>query len=148
MIAIHRRACLHALAVAPIGLSSTATQGRGPTLLSRYVEAWTRRDLAAIIACMHPDVIFVGPNVNANGRDGYAASTQRFLGLLEQVTVRARCEGGDDAMIAYDFVCRPPIGRVPTAELVNFRDGLIGRSEIFFDTRLFPTAPSAAADRR
>lgn len=138
MITMTRRLlCANIFAGSMLATSSQISAEGRPMLLSAYTEAWSNRDLAAILDCVHPDIEFVGPNVRARGRSAYSASTQRFLGLLEGVVVRARHGTADTAMIAYDFICKPPVGRAPTAELVTFRDGLVGRSEIFFDTRPF-----------
>jgi ketosteroid isomerase-like protein len=106
-------------------------------LVATYAAAWARKDLDAIVACMDADVRFVGPNVKADGRAAYRASTERFLGLVTRVDVRACVHRGNQAMLAYDFVCRDPIGTSPVAELVHIANGRIRSSEIFFDTAPF-----------
>jgi ketosteroid isomerase-like protein len=111
-------------------------------LVATYAAAWARKDLDAIVACMDEGVQFVGPNVKADGRAAYRASTERFLTLVERVDVRVFMRSGNRAMLAYDFVCRDPIGTSPVAELVHISGGRILNSEIFFDT-----APFAASAR-
>lgn len=135
---LNRRAALGVMAAGAAALpmsGGAATQRHD--VVRRYADAWARRDLDAILACMHPSVKFTGPNVSADGRDAYRASTQRFLGLVQQVKVRASVENKGEAMLAYDFICRQPIGTSAVAELVTIKDGLIATSEIFFDTAPF-----------
>ncbi|HEX6742406.1 MAG TPA: nuclear transport factor 2 family protein [Sphingomicrobium sp.] len=105
--------------------------------VARYAAAWKRRDLEAILGCMHPSLSFVAPNARADSRDAYRASTERFLSLVTDVKVRACIRNGSQAMLAYDFVCRAPIGVSAVAELIRLDDGLIATSEIFFDTAPF-----------
>lgn len=114
-------------------------------LVAAYADAWARRDLDAILACMGEGVRFIGPNVKADGRAAYRASTERFLRLVEQVNVRACVRHGSQAMLAYDFVCRDPIGTAPVAELVQIADGRICSSEIFFDTAPFASFARASS---
>jgi len=77
----------------------------------------------------------------------YVAAAARFLQLLLRVGVRAQFSAGEEAMVAYDFVCAEPIGTCPTAELVRFRDGLVRESEIFFDARPFEAFAKAQVAR-
>jgi ketosteroid isomerase-like protein len=116
---------------------AAGTAKRANDLVASYADAWGRKDLDAIVACMDTHVHFVGPNVKADGRDAYRASTELFLKLVERVEVRAHLRQGNRAMLAYNFICRAPIGTSPVAELVHIADGRIRSSEIFFDTAPF-----------
>jgi len=102
-----------------------------------YLDAWQRKDLQGIVACLHPEVQFKSPNESTRGRDMYVPGAQRFLSLVDRVEVRAKFLSQDGAMFVLDFHCLQPIGVCPTAELVGFKDGLIYQDEIFFDARPF-----------
>ena len=39
----------------------------------RYYDAWNRKDLNAILACIDPGVVFKSPNATTNGRDAFEA---------------------------------------------------------------------------
>ena len=106
-------------------------------LCDRYYTAWQRKDLNAILACLHPDIVFKSPTATTNGRDAYAQGAQRFLPLVERVEVRWTFVEPDGAMIAVDFHCIQPIGLCRTAERLGLKDGLIIDDELFFDARPF-----------
>jgi hypothetical protein len=106
-------------------------------LCDRYFAAWQRKDLNAILACLHPDIVFKSPTATTKGRDAYAQGAQRFLPLVERVEVRRTYVAPDGAMIAVDFHCIQPIGLCPTAERLGLKDGLIIDDELFFDSRPF-----------
>jgi hypothetical protein len=115
-----------------------------------YMDAWTRKNLEGIGALYHPEVHFKGPMQELHGKDAVLAATQRIFPLLDSVAVRYQFVEGNRAMFVYDFVCREPIGLCRTAELVQFDDGLIRETELFFDARPFEayqrshSAPAAA----
>ena len=134
---MNRRSLIAIGAAALVAGEASATPRSTRRTVEAYLAAWRACDLAAIAACMHPDVRFTAPNAQSTGLAAYRASTARFLSLVEEVVVRADVVGSGKAMFAYDFVCRPPIGRAPTAELVHIENGWILESEIFFDVRPF-----------
>lgn len=108
-----------------------------PKLVNRYYAAWQQKDLAGILTCLHPDVVFKSPNATTKGKDAYAAGAQRFLSILDRIDVRNTFYSADGAMVAADFYCIQPIGICPTAERMAFKDGLIVDDELFFDARPF-----------
>ena len=91
----------------------------------RYYDAWNRKDLNAILACIDPGVVFKSPNATTNGRDAFT--------------------GPDGAMAALDFYCVQPIGVCPTAERLALKNGLVVDDELFFDTRPFEALARARA---
>jgi len=112
-----------------------------------YLDAWSRKDLEGIAALLHPNVHFVGPMQELNGREAVLTSAARIFPLLERLEIRAQCISGETAMFAYDFVCHKPIGICRTAEMVRFEDGLIRETELFFDARPFEAMQKAQADQ-
>ena len=102
-----------------------------------YVKAWQEKDLQALGDLIDPAIVFKSPTATTNGRDAYLAAAKRFISLVERIDVRARCVTESDAMVAYDFVCREPIGVSATAELITVKNSLVAYSEVFFDARPF-----------
>jgi hypothetical protein len=105
--------------------------------LAAYLDAWSRKDAAALERAVHADVTFRSPTATTTGRAAYVAAATRVFPLLESLAVRATFLDGERAMVAYDFVCRAPIGRSPTAELLRFEGDQVRESEVFFDARPF-----------
>lgn len=112
---------------------------------TRYLDAWSRKDLGGIAACLHTEVDFKSPNAHTQGREAFLSATKRFFPLVQKLDVHARFVSSDQAMFAYDFVCIPPVGICPTAELLTFQDGLIRVSQIYFDARPFEALQRAAS---
>jgi hypothetical protein len=112
-----------------------------------YLDAWSRKDLEGVAACIHPDVHFKAPMQELNGRDAYVEATRRVFTLLDRVDVRATFITGENAVLIYDFVCRQPIGVSSTAEMVRFRNGLIRDTQLFFDARPFEAVQKAMASK-
>jgi len=124
-------------------LAAPAT-ARGPSMTSTiqrvcaaYLDAWQRKDIDALLACLHPDVQFKSPTAATSTRQTYASGALRFFALFDRIDIRAKLFSEDTAMFALDFNCIKPIGVCPTAELIRFKDGLIHEDEIFFDARPF-----------
>jgi hypothetical protein len=102
-----------------------------------YIKGWASKDLNAIAACVDTKIHFKSPTSETTGKEEYLAATARVLPLLVGFNVRGVFTSGAQAMFAYDFICRPPIGSCPTGELVTVEKGLIRSSEVFFDPRPF-----------
>lgn len=102
-----------------------------------YVQAWSTKDLDSISKTLRPDVRFLGPMAQTEGKGAFLGAVQRMFPILKSIDVRAKFVSQDQVMLAYDFVCSAPIGSCRTADLLTFKDGLIARSEVFFDPRPF-----------
>ena len=102
-----------------------------------YLKAWDKKDIEAIAKYLHSEVHFVGPMTETTGKEKFLQSAKRMFGLLKRLEVRSKFASGDQAIFTYDFICTDPIGVCRTAELITFKDGLIGRIELFFDARPF-----------
>jgi len=112
-----------------------------------YLDAWSRKDIDAIAALVHPQVRFKAPMQELEGRDAYVNATRRVLPLLIRIDVRGQFVSGDHAVLIYNFVCLPPIDISRTAEMVRFQDGLIRETELFFDARPFEAVQKAMAGK-
>jgi hypothetical protein len=148
---VDRRGALAAAGAGLLALSGAAAaqapaaDGAIAVACAAYMDAWARKDLAGIARQIHPDVHFLGPMVDTQGRDAFLRSSEGIFRLLERIDLRGTFIAGNRAMFAYDFVCGPPIGIVRTGELVDFDGGLIRRIELFYDARPFEAARRAAA---
>src|SRR5919199_3655847 len=106
-------------------------------ICTSYLDAWARKDVAAIAEHLHPDVSFRAPMQQLKGRDAVIGATKRMMPILKTLANRAQFVEGDRAMFSYDFVCAEPVGVCRTAEQVRIEDGLIREIELFFDPRPF-----------
>lgn len=82
---------------------------------------------------LHPDVEFYGPLATLKGKKAVFEATSNFMNAFKSLAIRAKFSAGEQGMIVYD-VDLPGIAKVfPGASLLNFRDGLIVRIELFYD---------------
>jgi hypothetical protein len=116
--------------------SSSATTAV-PQVVQAYLSAWKHKDAEAMGRCVHAGVSFKGPMSESQGRDAFVEGSKRMFPLLREHRLRSILASSDRAMFTYDFVCAEPIGVCRSAEVVTFKDGLIGSVEIFFDARPF-----------
>jgi hypothetical protein len=148
---IDRRGAMAAAGAGLLALSSAAAAqapadgGAIAAACAAYMDAWARKDIAGIGRHIHPDVHFLGPMLDTQGRDAFLRSSERIFLMLERIVLRGTFIAGEQAMFAYDFICRPPIGLVRTGELVDFDGVLIRRIELFYDARPFEAARRASA---
>lgn len=59
------------------------------------------------------------------------------MNVFNALTIRVATSSQDKAMIAFDLECPAPIGTVHAAAFMIIKNGLIVRSELFYDARPF-----------
>ncbi|MBY0501569.1 MAG: nuclear transport factor 2 family protein [Alphaproteobacteria bacterium] len=102
-----------------------------------YYGAMAEKNLKRLGEYLHPDVQFKSPFKEILGKEVFLDVVKEFMTLFETLTIRAKCGSDNQVMLAYDVDFPAPIGKLPTAALMAFQEGLIARIELFFDTRVF-----------
>jgi hypothetical protein len=102
-----------------------------------YYKAFLDKDIDAIARHLHPDVHFVAPMGETTGIDALLVAAKRLVAILKGITFRESFGAGDQIMLVYDLNYGEPIGICRAAVLMNFKDGLIARIELFYDARPF-----------
>ena len=87
--------------------------------------------------CLHTDIEFIGPLSNMKGRKPVAEAARNLSSILHNIEIRSRFSDGNQIMLAYDFMFPEPIGKLRAAVLMNFKENLIARIELFYDARPF-----------
>lgn len=106
-------------------------------LAEKYYKLVGEKNAEGIKKFLHPEVEFYGPMAVLTGREAVINSTSNFMKMFKSLTIRAKFGAGDQAMIVYD-VDIPGIAKdFPGASLLSFRDGLIVRIELFYDSSRF-----------
>ncbi|MES2121234.1 MAG: nuclear transport factor 2 family protein [Chlamydiota bacterium] len=99
-----------------------------------YYKLVGEKNVEGIKKCLCPDVEFYSPMAILKGRDAVVLATSHFMNAIESLTIRAKFGSADQAMIVYD-VDMPGIAKhFPGASLLSFRDGMIVRIELFYDS--------------
>jgi hypothetical protein len=102
-----------------------------------YYKAMADKDLAGMARRLHLDVRLVTPMEELTGKEAVLEAAKRLLPLINSIQVRGKFGSEDQAMLTYDMDFAAPIGVCRAAALMTFKDGLIMRNEIFFDSRPF-----------
>ncbi len=102
-----------------------------------YYKAFENKDLDTIADILHPDVEFIAPIGIIKGRAAVVEAAKRLLPLLKSINVRAEFSSGDQAMLVYDMNLSAPVEKCPAAVLMTIREGMIVRTELFYDARPF-----------
>lgn len=108
-----------------------------------YYSAVAQRDIAGMEKCLHPAVQLKNPLGVTSGREAVLEAAKKILPLFESLRIRTMLSAGDQVVVIWDLVFPAPIGNMPSASLLTFRDGLIANIEIFCDLRAFETSRAA-----
>lgn len=103
------------------------------TLAEEYYKLVGEKNIEKIQNYLHPDVEFYSPVSTLKGKKAVIESTRNFMNVIQSLTIRAKFDGKDQAMIVYDVNIPRIAKEFPGASLLNFRDGLIIRIQLFFD---------------
>ncbi|MCE5318548.1 MAG: nuclear transport factor 2 family protein [Parachlamydia sp.] len=100
-----------------------------------YYQAVNEKDLSKAEKYLHPEIHLIGPMAELRGKEAVRNSIKGFMMLFEKQNMRAKFGSGDQVMLAFDLLCPAPIGLLRGAALMNFKDGLIVRQELFYDSK-------------
>jgi hypothetical protein len=95
------------------------------------------KDVSRMARYLHPDVQLVGPMDALTGKDAVLEAAKRLFNFIKSIKVQAKLGSGDQVMLTYDMDFAEPVGICRAAVLMTFKEGLIARSELFFDARPF-----------
>ena len=102
-----------------------------------YYKAMNDKDAAAMGRFLHPDVQLVSPMEHLTGKEAVLDAAKRLSSHIQGIKMHAKFGSEEQAMVTYDMNFAEPIGVCRAAALMTFKDGLIARNELFFDTRPF-----------
>lgn len=106
-------------------------------LAEEYYTQVGEKNAEGINQYLHPDVEFYSPLTALKGKKAIIEATHGFMKVIETLTIRAKFGTENQAMIVYDSDIPGVAKSFPGASLLNFRDGLIVRIELFFDGSRF-----------
>jgi SnoaL-like domain len=99
-----------------------------------YYTALGEKNIEAVKKYLHPDIQFNDPVEKVMGREAVLKAAQGFTGIFKNLTIRAKFGSEDQAMIVYEIEIPGLAKNLHAASLLNFRDGLISKIELFYDS--------------
>lgn len=104
-------------------------------LAEAYYTAMKENNGAGMEKCLHSHVQFSSPLAQLSGKEAVLEAAKNFAAICENLKIRAKFGSEDQAMLVFDVGFPAPIGKFPTASLINFQEGLISKIELFYDAR-------------
>ncbi|WP_227980012.1 nuclear transport factor 2 family protein [Nocardia spumae] len=98
-----------------------------------FIEAIGRRDLTAVTALLHDDVVFDSPRVHLIGASAVAATIAEFAGAVTGVEIIDAFGDDERALVVYDMHT-DPFGTVRTVDHLTVHGGRIAADTVVFDT--------------
>ncbi|MCF8463090.1 MAG: nuclear transport factor 2 family protein [Rickettsiaceae bacterium] len=95
------------------------------------------RNFDKMASYLHDNVHFIGPLTEMHGKDVVVMAAKNFCEILQDIQIRSRFASGDQIMFAYDMVVPAPIGKFRAAVLMEFKNRLISKIELFYDASPF-----------
>lgn len=86
---------------------------------------------------MHPQIHLKSPITEVKGKQEFLKTCESILNMLDGVDIQARFGSENQAVFIYEFLLKPPLGRVKTANLITTDGDLIRSAELLFDARPF-----------
>lgn len=112
-------------------------QNNAASVAEAYYKNMAKKDLNAIAALIDPNIEFSGPLTKLKGKDAMLPAIQGFMQAFDTIAIRFVGGNDDKAFLVFDLQCPEPIGTIPSAAFMTVKNGLITRSELFFDARPF-----------
>ncbi|MGW3352148.1 nuclear transport factor 2 family protein [Nonomuraea rubra] len=98
-----------------------------------FIEAFGRRDLAAVSLHLAEDVVFESPRGTIEGASAVVEAIGQFAEVVAAVKILSVLGNDEEAMIMYDMVTGP-FGTLRAADHLAVRDGRIISDRLVFDT--------------
>jgi hypothetical protein len=102
-----------------------------------YYKSMAAKNMAEVAHYLHPEVRFLSPVASLTGKVVVLEAAERFSSFFNNLTIRAKFESGNQAMVVYNVDFPEPIGISRAAALMTVEEGLITHIELFFDASPF-----------
>lgn len=102
-----------------------------------YYKALSEKKIDDLEKYLHPEVQFIGPLAESNGKEALLEATKRFAAFFKTLKIRSKFGSESQAMIVYEVDFPLPIGSLRSAALMTFQQELVTKIELFYDARPF-----------
>jgi hypothetical protein len=106
-------------------------------LAENYYNAMLAKDFDKMASYLHDNVHFIGPLAEMHSKEPIVTAAKNFGGILQDIQIKSRFASHDQIMFAYDMVVPAPIGKFRAAVLMEFKNKLISKIELFYDASPF-----------
>jgi ketosteroid isomerase-like protein len=100
-----------------------------------YYIAMAEKNSADVEKYLHEDVCLIGPYGKKEGKEVVFEAAKKFMYMFKDIHIQSQCSSENQVMLAYELL---EFGKTTTtlraASVITFKDGLIIKNELFFDT--------------
>ncbi len=98
-----------------------------------YYTALGRKNLNEVRGFLHPDIQFSDPQETVIGKEAVFKAAERFSAIFKTITIHAKFDSEDQAMIVYDVEIPAINKNLRAASLLSFEGDLISKIELIYD---------------
>jgi hypothetical protein len=106
-------------------------------VITRYHEAFGKRDFDAARRLLHDDLRFQGPFESFENADDYVAAIQKLFGIVKSIEIRHVSADGDQGVALYDMATWTPAGTQLVCEWYGVEGETIAWIRAVFDSAPF-----------
>lgn len=104
-------------------------------IAAAYYNAMANKNIEELAKHLSGDVQLVTPGSTIPGKEAFVEAAAGYMNIFSELTVKT-CFGSENkAAVVYDVEIIEPACVIPTAAIFEFKDGLISKLEIFYDTK-------------
>lgn len=107
------------------------------TIAESYYNAMLSKDFHKMANYLYDNVHFIGPLSEMHGKKAVVSAAKGLSKILGDIKIRSRFAYQNQIMLAYDFMFPAPIGCLRAAVMMEFKNQLIYKIELFYDGRPF-----------
>lgn len=102
-----------------------------------YYTALGEKNIELVKKYLHPEIQFTDPQEKVVGKEAVVNAAKGFTAIFKSLTIRVKFGSEDQAMIVYDLEIPSFNKNLRAASLLSFREGLISKIELIYDTKCF-----------
>ena len=102
-----------------------------------YYTALGEKNIEKVKEYLHPDIQFTDPQETVIGKEAVLKAAKGFSTIFKSLTIRLKFGSEDQAMIVYEVNIPSLTKNLHAASLLSFKEGLISKIELFYDTGCF-----------
>lgn len=106
-------------------------------IATNYYNEMLKKNFDMMSCYLHPEVILISPLAEIVTKDAVISAAKNLTQILTDIKIRSKFASENEIMFAYDFMFLEPIGKLRAAVLMEFKDKLIFKIELFYDARPF-----------
>ena len=96
-----------------------------------YYQAMADKNLEGVATFLDDDVIFLAPLAIVIGKQEFLARCEEFFACCSTLTINSIFGEYDQAVVIFDLQYPEPIGLVQAVAVLQIKDQLIGRIQLF-----------------